>query len=391
MYKNVGKKLPEEILEKVEKISSQHLRPKADKAVQLSIIEDHALNSLTINPGFTEDKLMSALIDNDTCRHSEEKFTISSDGKYSKLTDLFIGSNTKKINNKISNKENQQTLNIKEEINVGTAEFKNPLQDATQALKEKDAHIEILRKLLKKSIRVIKGLQEQVWELGMKRGVKVVMHPMEKIEDLLAVDVGIESLEDLNNFFDSFQQASPNEQKSFSKPFAAHINKTKITSVVPMNVRSKSPHLIHVEDEALNKEMEEASFQMTFKDSKHDQIKEDSTSRSIKDWKTFVNDIDKSSGSEDEMKQDRRHNKAYSMNIKGQQSKYRKKPKTDHRRLEDSLRVGNKEDTLDANLLHMESAMSEFLGGFKDIKSELSQIGEAMQSCTQLKAEESLN
>jgi hypothetical protein len=391
----VGTKLPEEILEKVEKISSQHPRSKADKAVQLSIVDDNALNSLTINPGYTEDKLMSALIDNDTCKHSEEKFIISSDGKYSKLTDLFIGSNTKPYT-RISNtadKENKQTLNIKEEINLGTAEFKNPLQDATQALKEKDAHIEILRRLLKKSIRVIKGLQEQVWELSMKRGVKVLMHPMERVEDLLATDVGIESLEDLNNFFDSLQQASPNEQKSFSKLFTTHTNKTKITrgpamsSMVPMHVRSKSPHLIHVEDEALNKEMEEASFQMTFKDNKHDQVKEDSTSRSIKDWKTFVNDMDKSSGSEDEIQQNRRHNKTYSMNIK----KHRSKPKTDHRRLEGSLRVGNKEDTLDANLSHMESAMSEFLGGFKDIKSELSQIGEAMQSCAQLKAEESSN
>eukprot|EP01022_Parablepharisma_sp_SALTPOND_P019993 TRINITY_DN3518_c0_g1_i1.p1 TRINITY_DN3518_c0_g1~~TRINITY_DN3518_c0_g1_i1.p1 ORF type:complete len:638 (-),score=74.13 TRINITY_DN3518_c0_g1_i1:909-2822(-) len=537
LHSHNSSQLSERALDKIEEIMARRAQPveipsgpaKIDQAVQLSPIENShnpAKASILLSDKkcslaellVSGDGRRGPVVDTETCRHTDNKFTIGADGKCTKVSDgsHFIGSNSKGsrkscirvINAATSEKENKKRDCIVEEVlfsgeddldsydksvDIGTAEFKNPLDNNSKdpeiklVLKEKEAHIEILRKLLTKSMKIIKSLRDQITLLSAKKGGKIHPQLLGKLEDVLAGEVTEGNLEEIGNFLDALQNVTTaenehllskkvellaekygDEAKSLAETLVkltsrtlgggtnqfaspAKLLRTKAanaagidTTLSPIRTPGKSPtapqHMsVHNEIMDLYRQAEEemerknvcykekGNLQMTFQQedekTKRSNEKVESTSRSIKNWKTFVAGASESEEEPEEVqKRKRRHNRscaaggALRRNIRGdlrisvkgmprrredkensspeEGTNRSKKPKTDHRKLEESLSIQSPQDdnfnetnpnndTLDENLTHIEAAMSNFLGGFKDIKSELSQLGEVMQSCSQ--------
>jgi len=598
--------LSERQMSKIDEIMAKRGNPmpagptKIDQAVQLSPIENDCVQEkqtllisdkkcslaefLTSNDAKLKvNSQPNVIVDTETCRHAENKFTIGEDGKCMRIGDgtHFIGSNKKEsrkslirvINNDNGNKENcplQKKECIVEEVlfsgddyelggstqkpigssvDIGTAEFKNPLDNKDSALptsqpldsdrndiinKEKDAHIEILRKLLTKSMKIIKSLRDQIILLtsDCKKSAPKNNTPLSKIEEFLAGEINIGNLEEIGNFLDALKNSTSAENERLlskkvdilaekygdeAKSLAENlvrltsrtigsgtnqfISPTKIvqkpegainptnpmdSTLSPILTPAKSPekhngtHMsVHNEIMDLYRQAEEEmekknikkpethpktsqilkvdkaqktevnSLQMTFQQeenennssAKKSEILENSgsTSRSIKNWKTFIaENIENSAEPSKQTKNP--HNKSVAATGNGKRSKKtyaksefenakemqievkkaqklehenreifdsaqkseesEKKIKTDHRKLEESIplqspvilttcRSNAQNDTLDENLNHIEAAMSNFLGGFKDLKTELSQIGEAMHSASQIEMQKS--
>ena len=518
---------------------------KIDKGVQLSPIEcknDPTRASILLSDkkcslaellvsankekkGDKKRKEIIIAVETETCRHADNRYTIRDDNVCAKIGDgeHFIGSNSKQYRQmeRTPEKEERVRTEIKNEsacrveevlfggeetggdkskeggcIDIGTAEFKNPLDkdsDHKTVLKEKEAHIEILRKLLAKAMRIIKALRDQVGLLNAqngKKGDKDQMKALGRLESVLAGDITEGNLDEIGNFMDALHNVTHTENErllnkkvellaekygdeakslaenlvkltsrsiggtnQFASPTrlqtkAGHMLSNGIdSSLSPIQTPGKSPNHMSVHNEIMDlyrqaeEEMEQKNaeqakkgeLQMTFQqeeDKQESDVEPEknkghsrSSSRSIRNWKTFVANVneEEENSEEDVDAKKRRHNRSCAAagrkgkkpnNGKKQkestdetESNRSRKPKTDHRRLEESISMrsshnhsikdevkkgvkpkgDNKEnDSLDENLMHIESAMSNFLCGFKDLKSELSQIGEAMHSCSQI-------
>ena len=400
-------------------------------------------------------------------------------------------------------------------VGIGTAEFKSPLDnnDTKESigktnLKEKDAHIEILRKLLTKAMKIIKSLRDQINLITSKKGTKPTKIAG-KGDDILSGEVTEGNLDEIGNFLDALHNVANSENekllydkvellaekygdeaKSLAETLVKLTNRTlggstnqfaspnkliKNTkpaamidpSLSPIETPGKSPGLQHMSvhneimdlyrqaEEDMEKknvketEREKGSLQMTFqqddneKEGKNISTKRSeepgSTSRSIRNWKTFVAGAESNNSETEEEKEAEQEKKTRKQNqssatgggmrrdtatkkkenkevpsraqrkskmtrendddsLSEERSTNRgKQTKTDHKKFEESLSVQSQRDvarnpnndTMDENLTNIEAAMSNFLGGFKDIKSELSQIGEAMQNCSQIQHQKS--
>jgi hypothetical protein len=122
---------------------------------------------------------------------------------------------------------------------------------------------------------------------------------------------------------------------------------------------------------------EKANLRMTFKHNLNSIIKEKalSTSRSIENWRQFIAEMENMTESEDEPIKKPLNRKPKSMEL----------PYNDNKENVDPSKIKikktqEKTESPTIDLTNIEEAMSSFLCGFKDIRSELSQIGEAIQS-----------
>ncbi len=246
---------------------------KVDRAVQLSPIQDS--NAVRASLLLSDKKCSLAeflvgpgrqAVDTETCRHADNKYTIRDDNVCAQVDDAshFIGSNSKKgkscaMGVSVSSKENvsgnnahclivdgsnnkgrtQQECIVEEVlfnnededevegrtpnncIDIGTAEFKNPLEkessDNKMMLKEKEAHVEILRKLLTKAMKIIKSLRDQINLLNAQQkpagnGTRAP-HLPGKYEEVLTEDVTEGNLEEIGNFLDALHNATTTENE----------------------------------------------------------------------------------------------------------------------------------------------------------------------------------
>ena len=122
---------------------------------------------------------------------------------------------------------------------------------------------------------------------------------------------------------------------------------------------------------------EKANLKMRFQQNLKSIIKEKtlSTSRSIENWKQFIAEMENMTESEDEPIRRPLNRKIKAMELPYNDNKENIDPskariKTDHKKTE----------PVSIDLTSIEEVMSSFLFGFKDIRSELTQIGKAIQS-----------
>ena len=266
---------------------------------------------------------------------------------------------------------------------------------------ENNEHIKNLKKLLYRSLNIIKALCGQIALQKGKNDNQSYFQIFQKMPVATESEVG--------NLLDELQNAIATEnERLLSKKVDLLTSEYKGnrssmqsngSSKLPLQCKIQDPFLTSMDNSTGHKGINEAinmkgGLQMTFQPNtiRGANDKEDSVSRSIKEWKTFIAGMeDNNSESEDEL--NFKHNKSYISKMNSKEninSNDNAHLKTNHKEKKTNLsnsysrhKEDNSDDILNDNLSHIEDAMSSFLGGFKDIKSELSQIGVAMQSCSE--------
>jgi len=229
-----------------------------------------------------------------------------------------------------------------------------------------------LKRLLERALSVIKALCGQI----------VLLNPHESTQQYLAIlkNISVNDEVEIGNILNRLQKAiaAHNEQilsKKADRLTTKYLDDTRHNKAInDINLWQYKESLIDSMCSSKSvKKLEEirGEFQMTFqpntvRDSKG---KVDSVSRSIKDWKTFVAGMEEnSSDGEDEQEEHiLKENISTNKLIRNTNKK--------------SINTSTYNHFKDNSLSHIEDAMKSFLGEFKDIKSELTQIGESIQSC----------
>lgn len=297
-----------------------------------------------------------------------------------------------------------------EEGCLANARFNNvpQMKDIDIQLKEKDDHIEILRKFLSKSMKIIKSLYEQIELLNSTQKLKTEEGKnceFEHIENLFSEEITDGNLDLIGKFLDALQHSSDTENNNIlSKKVEQLAEKygdgaktlaetlVKLTSggqgevshlASPSKMQQKSSILAKVMDMSLSPIQTPKETGKDFK-----QVPEYIQKQYLlKRNNSKINQADFCKIKKEEHAKKKNHNKSCisyrnKMRIKGgddiNSSSIAKNIKECQ---EDNNLENNK---IEKNINHIETAMSNFLGGFKDIKSELSQLGEAMQSCSQI-------
>lgn len=346
----------------------------------------------------------------------------------SSLSIHFIGSNTKKYKIKLRKEKENSNKNDKElekllkcdNNNVkdipslvhGTAEFNNNMQigdkesEYKTLLKEKNTHIDILRKLLSKSMKIIKSFHDQIGLLSPNKEA-AKNSKFEQLDKLLTEDFNDRNLDQIGKFLDALHESSNEKNKNILSQKVELIaekygeeakslaeNLIKLTNrtygggtnqfISPSKTPLKSNFLAKIMDMSLSPIQTpcETSNQVSVrngitelcKDAEDETEKKKSISEDTKQM-TFQQEEEENTSENCQTYEDTQKEDRHAHNNKSCATSKKKKYKAKEI-------IPNKNTSVESNIAHIETAMNNFIGGFKDIKNELSQIGEAMQSCS---------